>query len=398
MTERMKSETIAVHGGRLPAVNTQTRLERLMNLLSELEGGSSSMLVYSGMAAIHQVVITLARTGDEIVSSGNIRPETNNLFNVLLRDMGITVNFVYTTSPSAFDGAISPKTRFIFLELEGSVIPEVYDIAAIASTAHKNKIPLIVDASGIPPLLYRPINDGADIVIRDFSSVFGAYSAISAGSVTDAGRFDWRASNVPLMKAADPIMGNIRWAFDLPKDFSKDAFALRFRLVVQRTLWSEISEETAGVILDAIQTYSLRFERQCENALAVAKMMAKNKKIAWVRYPGLPEDAANKVASKQFGKLFGMSFVFGFSGHAEDVNVVADRFLNALRLVQTGVDPCGSCSTARSYAKTTLRSSLSVKPAMPPILEQYPGLIRFTAGAENSKDLLADINQALKTV
>lgn len=404
MEERMRSETIAVHGVSLEkdktsssgsALSTVERLERQMALL---EGGCGSSVVYSGQAALHQVVLTLARTGDEIVASGNVRPETNNLFNVLLRDCGITVNFVYTDKPSAFDGAVSPRTRFIFLEVEGSIVPEVYDIASIADIAHKNKIPFVVACGSISPVVFKPIEAGADIVIRDLSVTFGLHSPLNAGFVTDSGKFDWRVGNVPLMKAGDPIFGNIRWAFDLPKDFADSAFLLRFSLVIRRTLGSGISEESARAKIEALQSYPIRFEKQCENAMAVAKLLVKNSKVAWVRYPGLDYDAAHKNAAKQFGKMYGTLLAFGFSGKTEDSAVVADRFLNALHLIKRGADPNGAQSTARAFAKTTMPSPLPVRPAMPALLEQYPGLIRFTAGIENSKDILDDITQALKTV
>lgn len=404
MAERMKPETIAVHGASLEKDKTSSSgdslsaVERLERQMALLEGGSGSAVVYSGQAALQEVVLTLARTGDEIVASGNVRPETNNLFNVLLRDSGITVNFVYTDRPSAFDGAVSPRTRFIFLEAQGSIIPEVYDIASIADIAHKNKIPLVVACGAIPPVVFKPIEAGADIVIRDLSVTFGLHSPLNAGFVTDSGKFDWRVGNVPLMKAGDPILGNIRWAFDLPKDFADRAFLLRFSLVIRRTLGSGISEEAAVEKIEALQSYPLRFEKQCENALAAAKLLVKNPKVAWVRYPGLEDDAAHKNAAKQFGKMYGTSLAFGFSGKTEDSAVVADRFLNALRLIKTGSDPRGAESTARSFAKTTMPSPLAVRPTMPAILEQYPGLIRFTAGIENTKDILDDITQALRTV
>lgn len=408
MAEKMKPETVAVHGANLgkedvlpvslPPGESENSVDRLEILASHLEGGRASCAVSSGMAAIHQVAISLTRTGDEIVSSGNIRPETNNLFTVLLRDTGVTVNFVYTTKPSAFDGAISPRTRFIFLELTGTVVPEVYDVAAIAAIAHKNKIPLIVDASGISPLVFRPGDAGADIIIRDLVHLFGIHSSSSIGLVTDMGNFDWRVSNVPLMKAGDPMLGNIRWAFDLPKEFSNCGFALRYAFVVQRTLCSKPSEECAEETIESLKGFPLRFEKQCENAMAVAKLLSKNKKISWIRYPGLDEDSAHEIAQKQFGKNYGISVVFGFSGQTEDANVVADRFLNALHLIQTGKEFLGSTSSARSYTKPVLRSCLPVRPTMPQILAQYPGLIRFSAGIENSKDLIDDINQALRAV
>ena len=280
----------------------------LQKKIATLEGGKTTTLLTSGKIAILQTILTVAHAGDEIVVCENLRPEVHDLFNILIHDIGITVNFIQSAKAKDYVAAISPRTRCIFVDIEGGAIPQAFEIEEIAYIAHKNKIPMIVDASGISPFSFTPIELGVDIVVRDFSILCGA-EVCKGGSITEAGNFDWRISNVPLIKAGDPSCNNIRWAFDLPKEEAAIAFTMRLNHVVTRILDSRMIYSTAFLLSKIVDDIALNFEHRCKNAMEVAKQLLKCDKVAWVAYPTVTDTSAT---AKAYGKKFGISVAFAF--------------------------------------------------------------------------------------
>jgi O-acetylhomoserine (thiol)-lyase len=373
----------------------KTLEEKLEDRIAEMEHGGAARVVSTRMAAVYQTVVTLVRTGDEIVSSINIRPETYTLFNVLLRDLGITVSFVSGSDPAAFESAVSSRTRFIFIEPAGQIVPDVYDVALLAEMAHKNKIPLVIDASTIMPVSFFPAEAGADIIIRAYSYGAEGGAAETFGVIIDAGHFDWRVSNVPLMKAADPVFGHMRWAFDLSPECAPYAFAWRFSLVMRRCLETSLSPVVVPVALEQLDSDLLQFQTRCKTAAAVAQLLRLSDKISWIRYPGLETDASYPAAVKQFAPLYGSTVLFCFSETAVSGKKRNEMFCNALRH--------RGGRALSDYLKSSVHVVQSMEPGgiLPeypgsyPVLSEYHTALQFTAGLDDVSDILADIAHAL---
>lgn len=368
--------------------------ETLEHLIAKLSGGKDAVVTSSGMAAIYSVIMTLVRSGDEIVSASNIFGRTYNLFDVLLKDHSITVNFADARNPKTFASAISQMTRFIYVETIGNSTLDVSNIKELADIAHKNKIPLIVDATYTPFTNYNPIKDGADIVIHSLTKWIGGHGAAVGGVVIDAGQFDWKTSNVPLMKVQDPNYNGFRWTFDLPKELSSIAFLVRLRMVIQRTLGSCLSSDNAWIILQGMQTLSVRMERHNSNALSVAKYLEQNKHIAWIRYPGLEEDPCYELSKKMFDGKFGGMIVFGLK--TENEKSIAEKcstFIDSLKLIEhTGL--VGSTQSTALHASSTVYNNFSEEKLK--TVNLSPELIRLSVGIECVDDIIADLDQAIE--
>jgi len=346
------TETIALHGGQVPDPTTLSRavpiyrtssyvfkntehaanlfaLKELGNIytrignptqdvleqrLSLLEGGAASLALASGTSAIFYAIITLAQAGDEIVSANNLYGGTYTMFDAILPQLGITVKFVDPKEPANFEQAIGPKTRAIFLETIGNPLLDVVDLEAIAELAHRNGLPLIVDATFSTPCLLQSIKHGADIVVNSLTKWIGGHGTGIGGSITDAGTFDWKGGRHPLFTTADANYHGLRWALDLPEALAPVAFILRARTVPLRNLGAAIAPDNAWLFLQGLETLPLRMARHSENALAAARHLARHPKVAWVRYPGLPEDPSHALAEKYLKGGFGGMVVFGIKG------------------------------------------------------------------------------------
>jgi O-acetylhomoserine (thiol)-lyase len=429
MAKKQHFETLAVHGGQTPDPVTKargvpvwrttaynfdsaehganlfalkelgfiyTRLgdptgQILENRIALLEGGAAAVVTSSGTAAIHYTALTLARAGDEIVSASNLYGGTFTMFKVMLKDQGIQVNFVDATKPETFRAAITPKTRFLYVETIGNPSLDVSDIKAIAKIAHEHKIPLVVDSTFTPPSNYRPIEDGADIVIHSLSKWIGGHGAGIGGVVVDSGAFDWKNSNVPLFKENDPAYHGLRWAFDLPAALAPIAFALRFRTGPLRNLGACLAPDNSWIFIQGAETLALRMARHNENGLAVARWLKKNPKITWVRYPGLEDDPSFSVASRQFKNGFGGMVVFGVKGGLEG----GTKFINGLELV-SNLANVGDAKSLAIHPASTTHSQLTEKEQIAGGLP--PDLIRLSVGIEYIDDIIADLEQALAKV
>lgn len=363
----------------------------LENRIALLEGGAAAVVTASGTAAIHYTALTLARAGDEIVSATNLYGGTYTMFKVLLKDQGIKVNFVDALKPENFRAAITPKTRFLYVETIGNPALDVVDIASIAKIAHEHKIPLVVDSTFTPPTNYRPLEDGADIVIHSLSKWIGGHGAGIGGVVVDSGTFDWKTSNVPQMKEGDDGYHGLRWAFDLPPALAPIAFALRFRTGPLRNLGACLAPDNSWIFLQGAETLPLRMARHNENALAVARWLKKHAKVSWVRYPGLEDDPSYPVAKKQFKNGFGGMVVFGVKGGLES----GKKFINNLKLF-SNLANVGDAKSLAIHSASTTHSQLTEKEQLEGGLT--PDLVRLSIGIEHIEDILADLEQALAKV
>jgi len=373
--------------------NIYTRLmnptqEILEDRISALEGGAGALALASGTSAIFYTVINVCRQGDEVVAARNLYGGTVTMFQDILPDLGIKVRLVDPGTPDNFSAAINERTRLVFVEAIGNPVLDVADIQAIAEVAHGHGLPLAVDATFTTPYLFRPLDHGADIVVHSLTKWLGGHGTGIGGVVVDSGRFDWTNPRFSLYNVPDPSYHGIRYAHDLGEQ-NHLAFILRMRLVPLRNLGACISPDNAWLFLQGIETLALRMQRHCQNAMAVAMHLRQHPSVAWVRYPGLPEDPAHAVASAQFQNGFGGMVVFGIRGGAER----GGRFIDSLGLISHLANVGDEKSLAIHPASTT-HSQLSV--AQQQACGITPELIRLSVGIEHVEDIIYDIDQALR--
>ncbi len=356
--------------------------------LALLEGGAAAVATASGTAAIHYTVLTLAKAGDHIVAARNLYGGTYTMFSVLLKDQGIEVSFVDPEDIEGFKKSIRPNTRLVYAEVMGNPTLDVVDVAALANIAHAARIPLVIDATFTPPVNYRPIDDGADIVIHSLSKWIGGHGAAIGGAVIDSGRFDWKNANVPALTEPDAAYHGLRWASDLPAALAPIAFALRFRTDPLRNLGACLSPDNSWIFLMGLETLALRMERHNENALKVARWLGEQKDVAWVRHPGLEGDVSHAIAKKQFNGKWGGMVVFGLKGGRK----AGQAFIDKLKLF-SNLANVGDAKSLAIHPASTTHSQMSEEELRAAGIA--PGTIRLSIGIENIEDILADLKQAL---
>ena len=359
--------------------------------VTQLEGGAASVAVASGTAAIFNTIVTIARVGDEIVSASNLYGGTYTLFDAILPDLGITTKFVDVLDPPAFEKAITPKTRLIYIETIGNPVLDLADVEAISKIARKHKLPLVVDATFTTPYLLRTIGLGADIVINSLTKWLGGHGTPIGGIVTDARTLDWTDPKFGLFTRPDKNYHGLRWALDLPPEQRKTAFALRFRTVPLRNIGACLSPDNAWIFLQGIETLHVRMPRHAENALAVARFLKEHPKVAWVRYPGLEGDPSYALAKKLLLKGAGGMVVFGVKGGRP----AGEKFIESLRLF-SHLANVGDAKSLALHPASTSHSQLTEEQQKASGLT--PDLVRLSIGIENIDDILADLELGLGAI
>lgn len=363
--------------------------EVLEQRISLLEGGTASVALSSGTSAVFYTVINLARSGDEIVSAGNLYGGTYTMFDAILPQLGINVKFVKHDDPKNFEKAVTEKTRALFIETIGNPALDFTDVEEIARVAHKHNLPLIVDATFTTPYLLRTIEHGADIVINSLTKWIGGHGTAIGGVVTDSGKFNWKDKKFGLYTEPDPNYHGMKWAYDLPPELADAAFALRLRTVPLRNLGACLPPDNAWIFLQGLETLPLRMERHCQNALKTAEYLKGHPKAEWVRYPGLKDDPAHAAAVKYLKKGFGGMVVFGIKGG----KAAGEKFIDNLKLF-SHLANVGDAKSLALHPASTSHSQLSEKQQREGGLT--PELIRLSVGLEHIDDILEDIGQALQ--
>ena len=424
MSEDRKFETLCLHAGQEPDPTTTSRgvavhrtssyvfkstehaanlfaLKELGNIytrimnptqdvleqrIAALEGGAAALALSSGTSAIYYSIINLCAAGDEIVSANNLYGGTYTMFDSILPQFDIHVNFVDPRNPNNFEQAITEKTKGIFIETIGNPVLEFVDIDAVAAIAHKHNLPLIVDATFTSPYLLRSIDHGADIVINSLTKWMGGHGTGIGGVVIDAGKFDWTDSKFTLYNEPDPSYHGIRYAHDLG-DLNPVAYIMRMRLVPLRNLGACLSPDNAWIFLQGLETLPLRMERHCENALKVATYLHSHSGVEWVRYPGLEDDPAFPVASKYLKNGFGGMVVFGIKGGS----AAGSKFVENLKLF-SHLANVGDAKSLVLHPSSTSHSQLNEEQQKASGLT--PDLIRLSIGIEHVDDIIGDLEQA----
>ncbi|KAA1470823.1 O-acetylhomoserine ami [Dentipellis sp. KUC8613] len=356
--------------------------------IAALEGGAAAVAASSGQAAQFMAISAIAGAGDNIVSTSYLYGGTYNQFKVLLKKYGIGVKFVTKDDPEAFAAAIDEHTKAIYVESIGNPKYNVSPLSEIAKVAHAHKIPLVVDNTfGMGGYLVRPIDHGADIVVHSATKWIGGHGTTIAGVIVDSGKFDWTSGKFPSFTT--PSEGYHGLVFS--ETFGAVAFAVKLRVEILRDIGATLNPFGAFLLLQGLETLSLRAERHNANALALAKHLQQHPKVAWVSYLGLPEHPSHELATKTFRVpgQFGGVLNFGVKGDALTGSKVVDSLKLASNLANVG-----DAKTLVIHPATTTHQQLTTE-------EQFasgvtPDLIRVSVGIENIKDIIADFDEALK--
>lgn len=370
---------------------------RIMNPTSDvfeqrvaaLEGGVAALAVASGQSAITLAILTLAHAGDEIISATSLYGGTYNLFHYTLPQMGITVKFVDPADPENFRKAITPKTRLIYGETVGNPKLDTLDIEKVAAIAHENDLPLIIDNTMPSPYLVQPLKHGADIVVHSATKFIGGHGTSIGGVIVDGGTFNWGNGKFPELSEPDPSYHGINFWQAL----GNIAFIIKVRVHLLRDVGPAVSPFNSFLFLLGLETLHLRMERHSTNALAVAKFLKNHPKVAWVNYPGLPDNQSYKIASKYHTRgLFGAMVGFGIKGGSiED----GKKFIDALKL-HSLLANIGDAKSLVIHPASTTHQQLTPEEQLSAGVT--PDFIRLSVGIENVNDLIADLDQALAAV
>ena len=420
----MRRETLSIHGGfdHDPATNAVTppiyqtvayefdsadhgaalfnleiegfRYSRIANPTTDilekrvalLEGGKSALAVASGQAALAYAFLTLADHGGSIVAPPTLYGTTHTLLAHTLRRNGVEARFAASERPEDLAPLIDDSTRALFCESIGNPAGNICDIAALAELAHAKGAPLIVDNTVATPILLRPIEHGADIVVHSLTKFMGGHGAAMGGAIVDAGRFDWRAhaARFPQFTEPDESYHGLVYA----DRFGADAFLARARSVYQRTTGAVLAPMNAFLLLQGIETVALRMQRHVENGRAVAEALRADPRVAWVDYAGFPDSPYYALAQTYLGGRASSLLTFGVVGGLE----AAKRFYDALKLVKRLVNIGDARSLACHPASTTHRQMTPEEQRRAGV---RPETIRLSVGLEHIDDILEDLDQAL---
>lgn len=362
---------------------TQAVLEQRM---AALEGGVAALAVASGAAAVTYAIANIARAGDHIVAAKTIYGGSYNLLAHTLKDYGIETTFVDPSRPQHFEEAIRENTKAVFIETLGNPNSNVTDIRTVADVAHAHGIPLIIDNTFGTPYLIRPIEHGADIVVHSATKFIGGHGTSLGGVIVDGGRFDWAASGkFPQLSEPDPSYHGVRFT----DAGGAAAYAVRIRAVLLRDTGAAISPFNAFLLLQGIETLSLRVERHVANALRVVQFLAAHPRVEAVNHPSLSRHPDHSLYRRYFPQGGGSIFTFEVKGGVE----AAHRFIDRLQLFSLLANVADLKSLV-IHPATTTHSQLT-----PREMEEQgirPGTVRLSVGTEHIDDLLADLAQALE--
>jgi len=422
--QRLKVETLAVHGGQEPDPTTGSRAVpiyqtvayqfkntehaanlfglrefgniygRLMNPTTDvlekrialLDGGAGALAASSGQAAITLALLNIAQAGDEIVSADNLYGGTYNLFHYTFARFGIKVKFVKSNDLKAIQAAITDKTKAVYAESVGNPKLDVADLEGYAKVAHKNGIPLVLDNTSTPYTI-RPIDHGVDIVVYSATKFIGGHGTTLGGLIVDSGKFDWTNGKFPLISGPEPSYHGLDFVEAL-KPLGNIAYILKARTTLLRDTGGTLSPFSAFLLLQGFETLHLRIPAHGKNALDVAHFLKKHPKVNWVNYPGLEDSAEKERADKYFRHGAGAILGFGIKGGKE----AGAKFINSLELISHLANIGDAKSLAIHPASTTHQQLSDAEQLATGVT---PDFVRLSIGIENIEDIIADIEQAL---
>lgn len=354
--------------------------------VAALESGIAGLAVASGAAAITYAIENITKAGDHIVAAKTIYGGTYNLLAHTLAAYGVTTTFVDPEDLSNFENAIQDNTKAVYIESLGNPNSNIIDVDALAEIAHKHKIPLIVDNTFGTPYLFRPIEHGADIVVHSATKFIGGHGTSLGGVIVDSGKFDWIGSGkFPQLTEADPSYHGIKFA----EAVGAAAYITRIRAILLRDTGATISPFNAFILLQGLETLSLRLERHVENALKVVDFLKNHPKVEKVNHPSLPDNPDYELYKKYFPNGAGSIFTFEIKGGAKE----AQEFIDRLEIFSLLANVADVKSLVIHPASTT-HSQLTEEE-----LEEQgikPNTVRLSIGTEHIDDIIYDLSQALE--
>lgn len=362
--------------------------------IAALEGGASALATSSGQSAQFIALNNILSAGDNFISTGHLYGGTYNQFKNQFKRLGIEARFAENDSPEAFEKLIDERTKALYLETIGNPDMNIPDFEAIAQIADKHGIPLIVDNTfGAGGYLFRPLEHGASVVVESATKWIGGHGTSLGGVIVDSGKFNWGNGKFPeFTTPSESYHGLVFWdVFGANGPFGNIAFTIRARVEGLRDWGNTISPFNSFLLLQGLETLSLRMERHVENALALAKWLENHPKIESVSYPGLESSPYHELAKKYFKKGFGGVLTFTVKGGAEK----ADSVINNLELI-SHLANVGDAKTLIIQPATTTHEQLSEAEQI--AAGVFPGLLRISVGIENIDDIKADLDQALSKI
>lgn len=355
--------------------------------MAALEGGVGALAVASGMAAITYAIQTVAEAGDNIVSVAKLYGGTYNLLAHTLPRFGIQTRFAAHDDIAALEALIDSRTKAVFCESIGNPAGNIVDLQALADAAHRHGVPLIVDNTVATPILCRPFEHGADIVVHSLTKYIGGHGTSIGGIVIDSGKFPWaeHKERFALLNTPDPSYHGVTYT----EAFGPAAFIGRCRVVPLRNTGAALSPFNAFLILQGLETLALRMERHTENALKVAHYLQSHEQVAWVKYAGLPDHPEHALAQRYTEGKPASTLSFGIKGGQE----AGARFIDALQLVVRLVNIGDAKSLACHPASTTHRQLNDEELQRAGVPRD---MVRLSIGIEHSDDIIADLSQALE--
>ena len=423
-TKNYHFNTLAIHGGQTPDAVTNSRAvpiyqttsytfndadhaarlfalqefgniyTRIMNpttdvfeqRIAALEGGVAALATASGQAAETLTILTIARAGDEIISTTSLYGGTYNLFHHTFPKLGINFKFVDGADYEGIEAAINDKTKAIYAETLGNPKLDVIDIEKLADIAHRHNLPLIIDNTSASPALVRPIEHGADIVVESATKFIGGHGTTIGGVIVDSGNFDWKASGrFPDFVEPDPSYHGVSYT----EAFGNLAFILKARVQGLRDTGAALSPFSSFLLLQGAETLHLRMERHSENALEAAKFLQNHELVEWVNYPGLESSKYYDLAKKYLRGGAGALITFGIKGGYE----AGKKFINSVKLFSLLANIGDAKSLVIHPASTTHAQLTEAEQKSTGV---SPDLIRLSIGIEDVRDIIADIDNALR--
>ncbi len=357
--------------------------------IAALEGGIGALGLASGSAAVTLAALNITKHGQNLVSSQTLYGGTYNLFAHTFKDFGIEARFVDASDPKNFAKHIDDKTRFLFIESIGNPANDVVDFEAIAKIAHDHGIPLIVDNTVTSPVLFRPFEYGADIIVHSATKIIGGHGTSIGGAIVDSGKFDWNNGKFPELTEPNESYHGMKF-YEAFKPIGNISYILKARVTLLRDMGPALSPFNAFLLLQGLETLHLRAPRHCENALKVAQFLEGHKNVTWVNYPGLKSHKDYQRAQKYLPKGQGAILGFGIKGGYE----AAVKFIDNVKLASHLANVLDAKTLVIHPSSTTHQQLAREEQELAGVTPDY---VRVSVGIEDVQDVINDFDQALKT-
>ncbi|MBF0474494.1 MAG: O-acetylhomoserine aminocarboxypropyltransferase/cysteine synthase [Deltaproteobacteria bacterium] len=361
--------------------------------LAAIHGGAAAVATSSGMAAIFYAVTAITGTGQNIVSGSNLYGGTHTLFATTLKRFGIEVRFVDSSDPNNFEAAIDDQTRLLFTETIGNPRCNVDDLEGIAEVAHRHRIPFVLDNTVAAPPIFNPLDHGCDLVVYSLTKIIGGHGTCIGGAIVEGGGFDWQAAGkFPEITDPDPNYHGINFweALCTLEGTPCTAFCVKLRTGLVRDIGAAPAPMNSFLILQGMETLPLRAKAHCQNAQLVAEFLDKHEDVTWINYAGLPSHRDHNRAKKYFPLGPGAVFGFGIKGGLE----AGRKFIDSVKL-------CSHLANILDAKTLVIHPASTTHSQLTPAQQQEAGvpsdLIRISVGIEHPDDIIADLDQALRT-